>query len=302
MGNLSKYPRKLYYWLLWRNKRKYNYKRRANHLFKLIFILAISIIVLVYAYKSFSDLGIWTWLLLVISGIFTIKYGFEFLGELGNWNSRQINLIRVLIVLLLLFLSWQIYQDRQDILDRAIPVYNNLMSQLPIITDSINIALEEFDEITTPDVDVPALELKVHNLINNERTLRGLEPLIWDDRLNIIARAHGQDMIDREFYGHDNPDGEDPTARGIRAGYRCRKDYSSYYTEGLAENIALTPIHSDVIGCGSTYNSDDLADCIVQGWMTSQGHRENILTVEYDRAGLGIAVKGSEVYSTQNFC
>jgi uncharacterized protein YkwD len=152
-------------------------------------------------------------------------------------------------------------------------------------------------------IDITELEMKIHRLVNHERTSRGLRSLSYDDRIADIARAHSQDMVDRNFFDHENPSGEDPTVRGNEAGYSCRKDYGSYYTYGLAENIAMTPVHSNVMGCGSTTSLDGLAECIVDGWMTSPGHRENILTATYTMEGLGVAYSGDdEAYSTQNFC
>ena len=46
---------------------------------------------------------------------------------------------------------------------------------------------------------------------------------------------------------------------------------------------------------------EDLAFRIVDGWMNSPGHRENILTETYDRKGIGIGAEES-VWVTQNFC
>jgi uncharacterized protein YkwD len=165
--------------------------------------------------------------------------------------------------------------------------------------------LEQAKEIFSfgQNIDPHQLELKVHELINIERINNGLRPLNWDDEILQIAYEHSQDMALRDFFSHDNLEGEDPTARGNRHGYSCTKDYGSYYTYGLAENIAVTPIHYNVEGCGSTTNLDTLAECIVDGWMTSPGHRENILTGTYTKTGIGVAFNSdNEAYSTQNFC
>ena len=48
---------------------------------------------------------------------------------------------------------------------------------------------------------------------------------------------------------------------------------------------------------------EDLALQIVDGWMNSPGHMENILTETYDREGIGIGIGAEEsVWITQNFC
>ena len=48
---------------------------------------------------------------------------------------------------------------------------------------------------------------------------------------------------------------------------------------------------------------EEIAIVAVEGWMNSQGHRENILDPSYDRAGIGVAIaEDDRVYITQNFC
>lgn len=152
-------------------------------------------------------------------------------------------------------------------------------------------------------IDINELEKEIHRLINIERTNNGLNPLVWDNQIYSIARAHSEDMVERDFFAHENPDGEDPTDRAERQGYICRKDYGSYYTLGLAENIAMDPIQSNVVGCGSTLTLSTLANCIVQGWMNSPGHRKNILTATYTETGIGVAYsEDDEALITQDFC
>jgi uncharacterized protein YkwD len=164
---------------------------------------------------------------------------------------------------------------------------------------------EFVDKIIDPksQIDISTLEQEVHQLINVQRTNNGLSALTWDDSIGTIAREHSEDMVKRNFFSHINPSGEDPTDRASKQGYSCRKDYGAYYTDGLAENIAMTPIDSNVIGCGSTTSLESLANCIVNGWMTSPGHRQNILTSTYTKTGIGIAYSNNdEAYSTQDFC
>ncbi len=50
------------------------------------------------------------------------------------------------------------------------------------------------------------------------------------------------------------------------------------------------------------YGVDTIALQSVDGWMASQGHRENILTPYFKSEGIGVAKLGSEIYVTQNFC
>jgi len=159
-----------------------------------------------------------------------------------------------------------------------------------------------------PEIRVPTLERRIHDLINKERTAKKLRTLQFDEKLSSIARAHSADMARRKFFSHVNPDGKDPTARGELAGYRCKKDFGSYFTEGLAENLYQGNLYSSVRTRGTvktyTWNTlEDLATQSVTGWMKSKGHRENILEKSSDKTGIGVAIsKDDKVFVTQVFC
>ena len=137
------------------------------------------------------------------------------------------------------------------------------------------------------------LEQKVHVGINAERVKHGGSTLQWDDELAAIARAHSDDMTRRGYLDHDTPEGLGPLDRAMRAGYDCWKS-NSY---AIAENIAVET---------SLGNLDRTAAEAVRGWVNSPGHRRNLLSREYDRAGVGASYgtwQGYKaVYLTQVFC
>jgi uncharacterized protein YkwD len=112
-------------------------------------------------------------------------------------------------------------------------------------------------------------------------------------------------MAKNNYFSHTNLQGLDPTGRGSQVGYSCYKDYGSYYTHGIAENIFQTQ-HSTTHN-GITVNelvpSETIAQSTVDGWMNSPGHRQNILTSTYDHEGIGVAISSDKkVYVTENFC
>lgn len=147
----------------------------------------------------------------------------------------------------------------------------------------------------TKSAFIEQVEDHVHDMTNEERTSRGIGHLASDNRLDGIARNHSQDMADRNYFDHDTPEGRDPTDRGMAVGYNCRKDYGSYYTYGLAENIY------SISWAGP--NPETVARQMVDSWMASPGHRQNILEPTYDALGVGIAVsRTGALYATQNFC
>lgn len=109
-------------------------------------------------------------------------------------------------------------------------------------------------------------------LLNVERTSRGLRALRADDRLEIAAQRHSDDMVARDYFDHVTPSGADVVARLSRAGY-----VSDEVSWAVGENIA--------------WGSGDLATPreIVRAWMNSTGHRRNILDRRYREIGIGVA-------------
>lgn len=119
---------------------------------------------------------------------------------------------------------------------------------------------------------------RVLNLVNRERVKAGLSPLTLDSSLSAVAQMHSEDMAKNNYFSHTNLNGLSPFDR--------IKNYGiSYKTAG--ENIAMG--YKD-------------AQSVVEGWMNSQGHRENILKSSFGKMGLGCQ-KGSngKLYWTQVF-
>jgi Uncharacterized protein with SCP/PR1 domains len=161
------------------------------------------------------------------------------------------------------------------------------------------------DPYTVSTTDLAA---RVHELINSERQSYGLAPLSYDPALAAIALSHSNDMALNNYFAHVNPAGQTPADRGNAAGYTCKKDYGSYYTIGIAENLFQNNLYTSVTETNGVYTYDwttpeEIARSSVTGWMNSEGHRKNILTATYDREGIGVAIASDDkVYITENFC
>ena len=159
-----------------------------------------------------------------------------------------------------------------------------------------------------PAIDIPILELRVHELINQQRRSNGLSSLSYDSSLASIARKHSADMARNNYFAHVNLEGLGPTERGTKVGYSCYKNYGSYYTTGIAENIMQNNLYDSITYYNGipryAWNSqEEIAQSTVSGWMNSPGHRQNILTSNYDREGIGVAIASdSKVYVTEDFC
>lgn len=159
-----------------------------------------------------------------------------------------------------------------------------------------------------PSITISELEINIHDLINIERQKHGLSQLKWNDRLSTIARKHSQDMANRNFFSHNTPEGHDFSYRYSQAGYSCAvHGQGNIYYLG-AENIFQNNLYDRVVFVNSAahydWNSEEkIAKTTVQGWMTSKGHRKNILTPHWRNEGIGVAITpDGKVYITQNFC
>jgi uncharacterized protein YkwD len=123
-----------------------------------------------------------------------------------------------------------------------------------------------------------ARQTEVLDLVNKERAQAGCKPLRFDSRLAAAATAHSEDMAKRGYFEHDNPDGTSPADRIEAIGYK-------WSSEG--ENIAA---------------GYDSAEKVMDAWMHSEGHRENILNCGFTDIGIGVADYGYEApYWTQDF-
>ncbi|HVP96297.1 CAP domain-containing protein [Methanoregula sp.] len=149
---------------------------------------------------------------------------------------------------------------------------------------------------------------RIHDLINEQRAENGLAPLSYDPALATLALNHSTDMAENNYFSHVDPAGEDPTARGNASGIFCIKDYGSYYTYGIAENLYQNNLYTSVTDTNGVYSyawstPEAIAQSTISGWMNSAGHRKNILTSTFQSEGIGVAVAADDkVYITEDFC
>lgn len=119
-----------------------------------------------------------------------------------------------------------------------------------------------------PIIYVIAPEEKLLDLINAERWAQGLDTLSTHATLTQVAEAHSQDMIDRDFFAHIDPDGLGPGERLDSAGYEWR-------AWGEALGLEATP--------AKMFNS----------WMMHPAHRDIVLSPVYSEIGLGYVAGGT---------
>ena len=110
------------------------------------------------------------------------------------------------------------------------------------------------------------LEGRIFDLINAERRHQGLPGLEYNAQLDEMAKIQAENMAHFQKMAHVIPQAKLPTLvdRARAVGY----PYSR-----IAENVAL---------------GYPTAETVVQGWMNSRGHRENILNREVVETGIAI--------------
>lgn len=124
---------------------------------------------------------------------------------------------------------------------------------------------------------ITSYEKQIFDITNSLRVREGLKPFEYSSKASDIARKHSKDMGDRNFFSHNNLENKTPFDRMEAGGLTFR---------AAAENIAA--------GQPSAIQAHE-------GWMNSEGHRENILA-NYEKLGVGVEFGGSYgVYYTENF-
>jgi len=162
-------------------------------------------------------------------------------------------------------------------------------SLAPELSEEIKLSISRFN--IEPETDETVLlQFKVENptikekfedqmlvLVNSDRKRAGLNPLIKDTEIRVVARLHSKDMFQKGYFSHYSLDNKSPFDR-------MKTLNIEYRTSG--ENLALA----------------QTVEIAHQGLMKSKGHRENILNSKFNRVGIGIMDGG--IYGlmvTQNF-
>jgi len=111
---------------------------------------------------------------------------------------------------------------------------------------------------------------------NAFRQQNGLLPLALNTQLANAAQSYSHQMAVGDFFSHTGNDGSTPDSRIRKAGYRPRT---------WAENLAA----------GQSTPTE-----VVQAWIASDGHRENLLRPQLQEIGVGFFTLTQDT-GTQNY-
>jgi uncharacterized protein YkwD len=150
-------------------------------------------------------------------------------------------------------------------------------------------------------IDYPLLNAAIFFATNCARIKYGLAPFDHSVELEKAAFFHSKDMVEDDFFSHDNPydaQKRSPFERmalvGVVAGHRAENiaiDFGIRYKSG---DPVVPPQNGEEVFRDSrtgrvipvhTYNS--LAATLVEGWMHSARHRANILNRNLKYLGSG---------------
>lgn len=133
-----------------------------------------------------------------------------------------------------------------------------------------------------PAIAQSELELLILEQTNAARAAHGLSRLAWDENAARAARKHADDMLERGYFAHETPDGLTPAERMWRAGV---------LEVEIGENIAFY----------EGYTPEQAVAKVVDDWMHSPHHRENILRPEFTHLGVGVVRRGERIMLVQDF-
>ncbi len=185
---------------------------------------------------------------------------------------------RALLILFVLGLGYAGYAYRE----KVVAFYDLVMGRFPEVEETAMRAGRELvsdiealkQEVITPEplrrlpVNNPRALLTVPGTIaetNRHRATFGLAGLTGNAKLAAAAKKKADDMLTQQYFAHDSP-------QGVGAGDLIGDAGYEFVTVG--ENLALG-------------NYKDDAE-LVQAWMDSPGHRENILNSRYTEIGVAV--------------
>jgi len=149
---------------------------------------------------------------------------------------------------------------------------------LTVMLSIVAVACGGNDPVPVPDALInhgdAALTAGEQEMINRHNTTRGdqgVAGLTANSQLNQIAQQQANYMADIGQYQHEDAGGGHVSDRATAAGYTWTS---------IGENVG----------------TDMEAQALFDGWMNSEGHRNNILNAGFNEIGVGQATRGLYQY------
>lgn len=183
--------------------------------------------------------------------------------------------------------SWQnngvdttknLLNDEFEEIGIGIGIVNGVRTYTVIFSESLE---SYFNQVTAGLADIDAVTQQMLNLVNAERSKRGVSPLVLNALLQKSTQNHTDDMLERSYYSHETPEGKTVLDRVRVVGYT---------PQAVGENIAKGQLSVEEV---------------MQGWIDSKEHLDNIIDPDFTEIGFGVSFgknnNGFEVIWGQNF-
>jgi len=179
--------------------------------------------------------------------------------------------IWLIAVIVLSFILSVLYFNKEEISR----LYRNIFNTLPQVRQAVEEKLTR--EIRKQVNTAPGLRAKeespqsfltvegVISITNRHRLENNLPLLVTNILLNQSALNKARDMLDKQYFAHDSPEGKSVGDLAGDVGYEFI---------AIGENLAMGNFLDD--------------EALVQGWMDSPGHRANILNNRYRELGVAV--------------
>jgi|GEM_PF-5503654 len=206
----------------------------------------------------------------------------------------------IILVILAFVFSESNIKDSSRLYVKKIQDYlTNVGSQIKEYTKSIVETInpdptKELNDVIN-SIDIRTLELKLFDRINQERKKYGLQPLKWNEKLAEVARSHSKEMAENNYFSHKGLDCKEVDYRVSKAGIFYTLVGENLLQISLIDTYWYDPTTKIIIK-REYKDINNLIEEMVQSWMSSPGHRANILNKDFDETGIGIAIQNVPKY------
>jgi uncharacterized protein YkwD len=132
------------------------------------------------------------------------------------------------------------------------------------------------------------LEKEILSIVNQHRELQGAKVLSIDERVTLIARKKAEEMMAHDYFAHESPysgslEEQYEKFASITLGVRYLR---------IGENLAkLQGYEREAV----------TAHLLVEKWMESPDHRQNILNPNHTHMGAAVCYSEVATYAVQEF-
>lgn len=155
------------------------------------------------------------------------------------------------------------------------------------------LGIDGWDSDRSLDEDV--VEDQVQSQVNEIRADSSLIVLEHDRQLDQQSELHTSRMAENDVLSHQ-------IARST-AQDRLGTAGCAYGSENIVQSWQFEDIEIPDGETITTHNEEELAKALVATWMSSEGHRQNILNSDWRDTAVSVEIRDDDkVYATQMFC